>query len=377
MLVELEVGAARHTERIRLLDESARIDQAQVRADDVLHGDEPALVRELHKAWQRLRHLQVSKVHRSTRRVAHHDGERESQVGDEGEGVAGRPRHGLWRDEREDFLPEVAAQQLLLGRRQVRPAQHAHAARSERRQAYVRETASLPVEQGPHADPDGVDLLVHSEPAHTHRQRPTPAGRRRALERVDTHHEKLVQISAQDGQEADPGEQRDARVLRQLQHPSVELEQAQIAVQEVLRARTVDVGNGGAQCQIGQSHPTLAGLARRRRPRGLARPPPLREDVRPGRHRERRESPRVAQHGRAGRGEQVAERQPLEPSGDTRAAAARDPPRQPDLEHRSHARQSSRCRAEEPHLSVGAAEKRAQDLTAGLLALAAPHRQRE
>src|SRR2546426_2461377 len=57
----------------------------------------------------------------------------------------------------------------------------------------------------------------------------------------------------------------------------------------------------------------------RRRFLGLARARPLGEDVRPGRHRERREGPRVAQDRRAGRSEQVAERQPLEPSGDRKS----------------------------------------------------------
>ena len=235
VLVELEVGAARHAERVRLFDESSRVDQAQVRADDVLHRDEAAPVRERQKAGERLRHLQVGKVHWSARRVAHHDGEGEAQVGNEWEGVPRRAGHGLRRDQGKHFLREGAAQDLLLSRRHVRPPQDPDAMRGEGREAHVPETASLPLEQSPHPDRDGMELLLH---------RPTACCR--AFQCADAHHEKLVQVRAQDGEKSDPGKERDTRILRQLQYPAIELDQAQVAVQEVLWPGAVDVENGGA-----------------------------------------------------------------------------------------------------------------------------------
>src|SRR2546425_13215357 len=35
---------------------------------------------------------------------------------------------------------------------------------------------------------------------------------------------------SQDGEKSDPGKERDARILRQLQYPAIELDQAQVAV---------------------------------------------------------------------------------------------------------------------------------------------------
>src|SRR3989441_708984 len=182
---------------------------------------------------------------------------------------------------------------------------------------------------------------------------------------------------SQDGEKSDPGKERDARILRQLQYPAIELDQAQVAVQEVLWPGAVDVEDGGAKREVGQSHPALAHVARGGFPLWLARPPPLGQDVRPRRQRERGERPWVAQGGRAGRGEQLVERQPPDPSGVPRVPTAGSAPRQPHLEHGSRACQPSGRRAEEPYLAVCAAEKGAQDLPACFLAATAPYRQRE
>ncbi len=161
-----------------------------------------------------------------------------------------------------------------------------------------------------------------------------------------------------------------------LQDPGVELDQAEIAVQEVIGLWPVEVGNGGAQRILGQSHPALAYLARCRRFH-LAGARPIGEHVRPRRDRERGEGPRVAQRQRPSRGEQILERQPLHAPARSRTLAAGDPPRQPHLEHGSRTRQSSRCHAEEAYQPVRAPEKGAQDLAAGFLPGAASHRQRE
>src|SRR5207253_1732780 len=109
----------------------------------------------------------------------------------------------------------------------------------------------------------------------------------------------------------------------------------------------------------------------------LARAPPFGQEVRSRRQRERRERPWVTQGGRAGRREQLVERQPPDPSGVPRVPTAGSAPRQPHLEHGSRACQPSRRRAEEPYLAVCAAEKGAQDLPACFLAATAPYRQRE
>src|SRR5213076_1374400 len=170
----------------------------------------------------------------------------------------------------------------------------------------------------------------------------------RAFQCADAHHEKLVQVRAQDGEKSDPGKERNTRILRQLQYPGIELDQAQVAIQEVLWPRAVDVENGGAEREVGQSHPALAHLARGGFALRLAGAPPFGQDVRPRRQRERRERPWVTQGGRASRREQLVERQPPDPSGVPRVPTAGSAPRQPHLEHGSRTCQPPRRRAEEP-----------------------------
>ena len=62
------------------------------------------------------------------------------------------------------------------------------------------------------------------------------AGAQLALEAGDANHEELVEIVGGDGEEADPFEQRMGVVVRLLEHPAVELEPRQLAIDEPLRA---------------------------------------------------------------------------------------------------------------------------------------------
>ena len=55
------------------------------------------------------------------------------------------------------------------------------------------------------------------------------------LEAGDANLEELVEIGGADAQEAQPLQQRHARILRLSQHPGVELQRRQFAVDEVLR----------------------------------------------------------------------------------------------------------------------------------------------
>src|SRR5213078_2570995 len=50
----------------------------------------------------------------------------------------------------------------------------------------------------------------------------------------DPHHEELVEVGPEDRQEPDAGEEGERAVLRQGEHTAVELEPAELAVQEVV-----------------------------------------------------------------------------------------------------------------------------------------------
>ena len=114
VLVELQIRAAGHAERTRFVDDASRIQQIEISANDILERDEPAAVRECDETRQRVGHLQVGEVPRAGTRVAHHDREREPQVGNQREWMTGCEGHGLRRDDRKDLFREVASQRFAL-----------------------------------------------------------------------------------------------------------------------------------------------------------------------------------------------------------------------------------------------------------------------
>ena len=73
---------------------------------------------------------------------------------------------------------------------------------------------------GEHVERRPPDVGRHREP-----------GRDAALEAGDAHHEELVEVGGEDRQEVGALEQRDGRVLGQLEHALVEGEPAQLAVE--------------------------------------------------------------------------------------------------------------------------------------------------
>jgi hypothetical protein len=159
VLVELQVRAPGHAERVRLVGEPPRIEQAEILSDDVLERDEPNAVPQRHEARQRVRHLQVSEVHRAGAGVAHHDRQREPQVGDQREGVTGRAGHRLRGDDRKDLLREVAPERLPLRLGQPCPADDPDALRGECGQARP-DAATLALEERADPDRDDVELLL-------------------------------------------------------------------------------------------------------------------------------------------------------------------------------------------------------------------------
>jgi hypothetical protein len=62
----------------------------------------------------------------------------------------------------------------------------------------------------------------------------------------DPHHEELVQVARDDRAELQPLEQRDGRVLDQVEHAGVELQPGQLAVE--VQAGGGEVGLGGGSC---------------------------------------------------------------------------------------------------------------------------------
>ena len=365
-LIELQVRAAGHAERVGSLDPMRRVDQAEVLADHVLHRYEPAAVGERQEPRQRVRHLQVGEVQRPGAEVAHHHGQRQAQVGDHRKGMAGRPRERLRRDDGEDLLCEVAAQALPLRLGELGPAQDLHAVGGELRQARDPQAAGLALDEPADPDRDRVEQLLGRQPLSA------GLGDGRGLpQRRDADHEELVQVRAQNGQEPHPREQRHGGVFRQGEHAAVELEQAEVAVEKMLGPRQGGTDERRAETDVGEADPPRAGARLCRRVRRDRRP--LAEHLRARGHGERGEGARVAQARRAGSGEHLLQGQPPKPLAHAPPARSGPAPGQPNLQRRAQAR--ARRRPEESHLAVGAPESRPQDFPTSVLAAAAPHRQ--
>ena len=293
LFVELQIRAARDAERVRFFCDPPRVHVVQIRADELLHGDEPGAVLERHESRGRVGHLHVGEVSRSSAGIAHDDGERQAQVGDQGEGVSRRAGQGLRRHRREDLLREHAIQRLLLRGGQVGPPQDAYPVRGERGTTALLEAATLALEQRAHPDRDGLEVRF-----------PGPL-RHRAFQRRDPDHEEFIQVRAENGQKPQSRQERHTRVLRQLDDAGVELQQAEIGVEEVIRARSHAVGGREPQGDVRQTHPTAARRSRRffRRDVGHAH----REGVRPRRDGQRGQRSRIAQPRGASLGEQLIE----------------------------------------------------------------------
>ena len=135
---------------------------------------------------------------------------------------------------REDLLPEVGAQPLALRRRRARPScTSSMPSAASFGQDLVGEAGGVPGDQVGGPLGDHLELVAQREPvAAAHRQ----AGLQPALQAGDPDHVELVEVAGEDGQELGPLQQRRRRVLGERQHPGVEVEPGQLAVEEpVLR----------------------------------------------------------------------------------------------------------------------------------------------
>ena len=170
------------------------------------------------------------------------DGEVEALVEDAREGVRGvEPDR---RQYRHHLAQEEAADPLALRLVPVRAAQEADAFGVERRQDFLVEQRVLRLDQGARFGADAQQVFLRRQAVGGDRLR---AELDLFLESGDADLEELVQVAADDAQEAQSFEQRMARVLRLRQHAPVEREQPEFAVEEVFRGelqRGVALGEG-------------------------------------------------------------------------------------------------------------------------------------
>ena len=195
------------------------------------------------KRRKQRRHLDPGEVLLAGLRVAHEHGEVERQPGDVGERVRRVDRQR--RQHREDLLreqPRAAARcsssvELVPAHAARCPPRPAPGATSSRKTAACRCISSCG------APPD---LLEHLARHQAGGGADGDAGGDAPLEAGHPDHEELVEVAGEDRQELGPLEQRQLGVLGQLEHPLVEGEPGQLAVEEpVVGQRLLDARQDG------------------------------------------------------------------------------------------------------------------------------------
>jgi hypothetical protein len=238
----LQVGVARDTDGVTREHVVAAVDLGQVQADHVLeqHEDVPAGgVRQRDEAWQ---HGAGDVQHRQ-RAVRQRGGCRGPDGGHDAERAVAQVRKGMAavdRERREDGherVAEVVVEEAALLVADVLGAQEQNALVGEQGQDVLEETAVLLLHERVHVRGHGRHRLRAREPV-----RP----RRRLVPRVDVplegghaHHEELVEVRAEDGEELHPLQQRHGGIPRLVEDAPVELQPRQLPVDEILCAHAL------------------------------------------------------------------------------------------------------------------------------------------
>ena len=245
VLLDLEVLVAGDAEGEVLLHEHPGEELVEVARDDVLERDE-ALALDLgvdvlldeDEAGEARRDLDPGEVLRAGLRVLQQHGEVERQAGDVGEGVRGVDRER--GEHREDTVGEEVVERVPVVLVEVVPAHDGDALVLERRAHVVLEDAGVLLHQLVREAGDALDQLARLQPG---RGADREAGRDAPLEPGDPDHEVLVEVVGEDREEAGALEQRHGRVHGELEHPLVELQPRQLALEVAVGGQLVLVAS--------------------------------------------------------------------------------------------------------------------------------------
>ena len=236
VLVVLGVGVARDAEELAGLDDGAREQRVEVVRHDVVERREALRLADPQEARHAGadRHLDARQPGLLVVGLVQRDQKVERQARDEGEGMRGidRQRRHQGKDVRQIALAQLRP--LVVGK--LVPADDRDAVRRQQvQQLQIRPAQFL----GQILDEReaGRDLLLRR--AAVDRQI-MHAGADLLLQAADPLHEELVEIGVDDRQELDALEQPVARVLGLVQHPPIEGEPSQLAIEVERRAREVD-----------------------------------------------------------------------------------------------------------------------------------------
>ena len=182
------------------------------------------------QARQLVRNLQAGEELLAADGVAHHHGQVQGQPGDVGERV-GRI-HRQRGEDREHLGGEPAVEALPGVLVEFAPAGDGDVLGREGRAHLLGEDLGVPALELVGGLQDVVQLVQRADPGGGGNGQ---SGGDAALQAGHAHHEELVQVGREDGQEAHPLQQEQVRVLRQFQHARIEVQPADLAVQETVQ----------------------------------------------------------------------------------------------------------------------------------------------
>ncbi len=238
-VIDLEIGVAGDPEGVPAQNLHAGEERLQVGADDLLERHELVRRRERHPARQDLGHLHPRETLLAVRASQHH-GEREAEVRDVREGMAGIDRER--RQYRKDVAVEIRVDMRAVHRREIVDAlMDREALLRKRGQEVLHQALSVSSHQRAHDRRDRRELVLGR---HAVGGPLDDARRRLLLEARDAHLEELIEVAAEDGHKLEPLEQRGSRVERLVQNAPVELEPGELPIE--VEGWVADVDRGGS-----------------------------------------------------------------------------------------------------------------------------------
>ncbi len=311
-------------------------------------------------------------MRRCLRLVPHHQSERQGQIVDEGERVARRQGDRLGCEIGEHHVLEIRTQFRLLGFREIVPAGETDAVAREVPVEEIPEAAILVLHQRTGPNGDGVELFLRGEAV---RRAFLHTGGDGTLQPAHPDHEKLVHVAADDGEEPDPRQERQSRILGQGQHAGVKLEARELHVEELVRSRLFRLQHLVGERRRSQHDHALSLLPHLRNRlirfplRAGRRRRPLGEMLGAGRHGERGQGAGVPEQRGADPPPDLARREPLEFGGFGGVAQPSHPAGEPHLEPGPVSARGHHPQEGEP--AFGTAERLPEQRPAGFLA--SPH----
>ena len=227
-LLDLDVAVAQHPAYARVLDAESGEQPVHEHADDLLHRNEAGrIARKLHEPRDALGDGDESE-HRVLRIAGASDHQAEAEVGNEREGMRGVARDG--REDGENLRHEVFVEPRPVRAVELGFVEHEDVVAPHFFHQRL-PAALLAVHQGMGPVRDGRELLGRG---HAVLAGSGDAGLHLAAQAGDPHHVELVEVGRGDGEKPHPLEQRHPRIARFLEHPLVECEPREFAVDEAL-----------------------------------------------------------------------------------------------------------------------------------------------